>query len=91
MPAEPPAEGAVSSGSGRRGALDAGNSVSQGPEAGDREFGESRVWVGHGRCGTGQGGPAQPRSLGGRLALVLSVVAWNLSGRAILHPLAGTP
>ena len=46
-----------------RGALHAGNSVSQGPEAGDREFGESRVWVGHGRCGPEQGGLAQPRHL----------------------------
>lgn len=38
-------------------------------------------------CGTGRGGPAQPGSLGGSLALVLRVVAWNLSGRAVLHPL----
>ena len=46
MPAEPPAEGAMSSGSGRRRALDAGNSVGRGPEAGDgvwRELGLAGV------------------------------------------------
>lgn len=60
MPAEPPAEGAMSSGSGRRHALDAGSSVGRGPEAGDREFGESRVWAGHGLWDwPGWSGPAR--------------------------------
>lgn len=47
-----------------RGALPVRNSVSQGPEAGDREFGESWVWVGRGRCGPDQGGLAQQGACG---------------------------